>query len=149
MARRYAIDGQDTNTATTSILGLTSATTVRPRIFDLIMGSDATPADNAAKYVLQRYTAAGTATSVTPQAIDPADPAALASAGKAHTVEPTYTANAIMLHWAQNQRATFRWVAAPMSEIVLPATAANGVGIQSITVAGSAVNTNATILYEE
>ena len=149
MARRYAIDGQDTNTATTSILGLTSATTVRPRIFDLIMGSDATPADNAAKYVLQRYTAAGTATSVTPQAIDPADPAALASAGKAHTVEPTYTANAIMLHWAQNQRATFRWVAAPMSEIVLPATAANGIGIQSITVAGSAVNTNATILYEE
>ena len=149
MARRYAIDGQDTNTATTSILGLTSATTVRPRIFDLIMGSDATPADNAAKYVLQRYTAAGTATSVTPQSIDPGDPAALASAGKAHTVEPTYTANAIMLHWAQNQRATFRWVAAPMSEIVLPATAANGVGIQSITVAGSAVNTNATILYEE
>ena len=149
MARRYAIDGQDTNTATTSILGLTSATTVRPRIFDLIMGSDATPADNAAKYVLQRYTAAGTATSVTPQAIDPGDPAALASAGKAHTVEPTYTASAIMLHWAQNQRATFRWVAAPMSEIVLPATAANGVGIQSITVAGSAVNTNATILYEE
>lgn len=149
MGRRYSIDGQDTNTAATTILGLTSAATVRPRIFDLILGSDATPADNAAEYVLQRYTAAGTSTGVTPQALDPSDPAALASSGEAHTVEPTYTANAIMLQWAQNQRLTFRWVAAPMGEIILPATAANGVGIQVITVAGSAVNTNATIHYEE
>lgn len=149
MGRRYAIDGQDTNTAGTSILGLTSASTVRPKIYDLVVGSDATPADNAAEYVLQRYTAAGTATSVTPKALDPGDPAALASAGEAHTVEPTYTADAIMLQWAQNQRATFRWVAAPMGEIILPSTAANGVGLQVIGIAGSAVNTNATIHYEE
>ena len=149
MARRYAIDGQDTNTATTTILGLTSATTVRPRIYDMVVGSDATPADNAAEYVLQRYTAAGTSTAVTPQGLDPGDPAALASAGEAHSAEPTYTANAILLQWAQNQRATFRWVAAPMGEIVLPATAANGVGVQVIGIAGSAVNTNVTIHYEE
>lgn len=149
MARRYSVDGQDTNTAGTTIVGVTSATTIRPKIYDLILGSDATPADNAAEYVLQRYTAAGTSTAVTPQALDPGDPAALASAGEAHTVEPTYTANAIMLQWAQNQRATFRWVAAPMGEIVLPATAANGVGVQVIGIAGSAVNTNCTIHYEE
>jgi hypothetical protein len=149
MARRYSIDGQDTNTAATTILGLTSASTVRPRVYDLMCGSDATPADNAAEYNLQRYTAAGTVTSVTPQALDPGDPAALASAGEAHSVEPTYTANAIMLNWMQNQRATFRWVAAPGGEIVLPATAANGVGVQVITVAGSAVNTGVTIHYEE
>lgn len=149
MARRYAVDGQDTNTAATSILGLTSAATVRPKLYDMVVGSDATPADNAAEYVLQRYTAAGTVTAVTPQALDPGDPAALASAGEAHTVEPTYTANAIMLQWAQNQRATFRWVAAPGGEIVLPATAANGVGVQVIGIAGSAVNMNVTFHYEE
>lgn len=147
--RRYSIDGQDTNTAATSILGLTSASTIRPKVYDLVLGSDATPADNAAEYVLQRYTAAGTVTAVTPQALDPGDPAALASAGEAHSAEPTYTANAIMLQWAQNQRATFRWVAAPEGEIVLPATAANGVGIQVIGIAGSAVNTNALIHYAE
>lgn len=149
MGRRYSIDGQDTNTAATTLIGLTSAATVRPKIYDLVLGSDATPADNAAEYVLQRYTAAGTSTGVTPQALDPGDPAALASAGEAHTVEPTYTANAIMLQWAQNQRLTFRWVAAPMGEIILPATAANGVGVQVIGTAGSAVNTNCTIHYEE
>lgn len=147
--RRYSIDGQDTNTASTTILGLTSAATVKPKIYDVLLGSDATPADNAAEYNLQRYTAAGTATSVTPQALDPGDPAALASAGEVHTVEPTYTANAVLLNIMSNQRATFRWVAAPEGEIVLPATAANGVGVQVITVAGSAVNTGVTIHYAE
>ena len=149
MARRYSIDGQDTNTASTSILGLTSAATIRPSVYDLIIGSDATPADNAAEYVLQRYTAAGTVTAVTPQALDPGDPASLAAAGEAHSAEPTYTANEIMLEIANNQRATFRWVAAPDSEIVLPATAANGVGLQVITVAGSAVNTNVMMHFVE
>lgn len=146
--RRYSIDGQDTNTAATTILELRSTTAIRPAIYDLISGSDATPADNAAEYNLQRTTTAGTSTAVTPQALDSGDPTATATAGEAHSAEPTYTANAIMLNYMHNQRATFRWVAAPDGEIVLPA-AANGVGIQSITVAGSAVNTGATIHYLE
>lgn len=148
MGRRYAIDGEDTNTNNTTILELRSTTAIRPKIYDFILGSDATPADNAGDYVLQRTTTAGTATSVTPQALDPGDPAATATAGKAHSGEPTYTSSAIMLHVALNQRATFRWVAAPGSEIVLPA-AANGVGLQVVTVAGSAVNVGATMLFEE
>lgn len=149
MARRYSIDGQATNTAAKTILGLTSAATVRPKIYDLTIGSDATPADMAAEYVLQRYTAAGTATAVTPQALDSGDPASLCAAGEAHTVEPTYTANAILLQFALNQRATYRWVAAPGGEIVLPATAANGVGLAVISVSGTPVNVNATIHFEE
>lgn len=147
---KYAIDGQDTNTAATTILGVDAgATTRRIKVYDLVLGSDATPADNAAEYVLQRYTVDGTSTAVTPQALDGADPAALAEAGEAHSVEPTYTANAIMLQWAQNQRATFRWVAVPGGEIVCPNTADSGVGIQVIGIAGSAVNTNAMIHFEE
>lgn len=147
---KYSIDGQDTNTATTTILGVDAgATARRVKVYDLLLGSDATPADNAAEYNLQRYTVDGTSTAVTPQALDPADPAALAEAGEAHSVEPTYTANAVMLNIASNQRATIRWVAAPGGEIVVPATADNGVGLQSITVGGSAVNTVATIHFEE
>jgi hypothetical protein len=149
MARKYSIDGQATNDADDTILALISATTIKPKIYDLILGSDATPADNAAEYNLQRFTAEGTSTSVTPRPLDPDDPAALASAGENHTVEPTYTADLIMLQWAQNQRATFRWVAAPGGEIILPATANNGVGVRVVTVAGSAVNTNCVIHYEE
>ncbi len=147
---KYSIDGQDTNTASTTILGVDAGTTARRiKVYDLLMGSDATPADNAAEYNLQRYTVDGTSTAVTPVALDPADPAALAEAGEAHSVEPTYTANAVLLNWSQNQRATFRWVAAPGSEMVIPATTDSGVGILSVTVAGSAVNMTATILFEE
>lgn len=150
MGRHYSISGQAANTANTTILGLTSAATIRPKVYDLILGSDATPADNAAEYNLQRYTTAGTpAGAVTPQLLDPGDPASLATAGQGvYSVEPTYTANAIMLMWAQNQRATFRWVAAPGGEIILPATAANGVGVRAITVT-AAVNTNCCIHFEE
>lgn len=148
MARRYSVDGQDTGTAGTSILAVTSAATIRPKIYDVVVGSDAAPADQAAEYVLQRYTAAGTATAVTPRALDPADPSSLASAGEAHSVEPTYTADVIMLQFALNQRATFRWVAVPGGEIVLPATAANGVGLQVIGTT-SAFNTNACFHFEE
>ena len=148
MSRRYAIDGQDSTVANESILGLTSTANIRPKIYDILCGSDATPADNAFEFVLQRFTAAGTSTAVVPTALDPGDPAATGIAGEAHTVEPTYTANLILLMWMMNQRATFRWVAAPGSEFVMPATAANGLGVQPITV-GAAVNFGLHVLYAE
>jgi hypothetical protein len=129
-------------------LELRSATTIRPKVYDLIVSSVATPADNAGEYLLQRTTTVGTSTSVTPQLLDPGDPAALATAGVNHSAEPTYTANAIMLRIATNQRATFRWVAAPMGEIVLPA-AANGLGILANAIGGSAVAMDYMMHYEE
>jgi hypothetical protein len=149
MGRRYAIDGaQAVASPTDTVLGLTSASTIRPAVYDIIFGSSATPADNALNWLLQRYTAAGTATAVTPQALDSADPAALASAGEDHTAEPTFTANAVLLNVSANQRSTQRWVAAPGGEILLPATAANGVGLQPVhsSFTGSV---EATIHYEE
>ena len=146
---RYSTDGQDTNTANTTILGLIGSAAIRPSIYDLVMGSDATPADNAAEYVLQRTTTAGTSTAVTPRPLDPLTVAATATAGEAHSAEPTYTANIILLQWAQNQRATFRWVAAPGGELVIAATAANGIGLRVIGIAGSAVNVNANFFHSE
>lgn len=149
MARRYSISGTDTNTASTTQLGLTSTAAIRPMICDIIISSVATPADNAGEYFLQRFTAAGTSTAVTPQALDPGDPAATATAGVNHSAEPTYTASAILLRIATNQRATFRWVAAPGFELKLPATAANGVGLLANAIGGSAVAMAYTILFEE
>ena len=148
MGRRYVVDLEDTNTVDTTVGGVTSATTIRPKIYDFLIGSDATPADQVAEYHWQRYTAAGTSTAKTPQALDPSDPAALASAGEAHTVEPTLTANAILFAVPVNQRATFRWVAAPGGELVLPATAANGAGFIARTVS-SAYNVVVTVYWEE
>lgn len=149
MSRRYSISGaRAVASPTQTLLGLTSTTTIRPKIYDILMGSSATPADNALEWLLQRYTAAGTSTAVTPTALDPGDPAASATAGKNHSAEPTYTAGAILLDTAINQRSTQRWVAAPGGEIVLPATGANGAGLQPIH-ASFTGNVIGTLHYEE
>ncbi len=149
MARNYSISGTQTVTSPTdTVLGLTGGTTVRPVIYDLVVGSPATPADNALEFILQRYTAAGTATSVTPEPLDPADPAAIATAGQNHTAEPTYTSGKVLLDLVMNQRATQRWVPSPGREIKLPATAANGVGLQPVH-ASFTGDVTATIHFED
>ena len=130
----FAIDYQRT-ASTVASLGSIVADATRPRrgeLYDLMLGSEAAPADNAFQYRIQRCTAAGTSTAVVPQPIDPADVATEADAGENHTVEPTYTAAQIILHVALNQRATFRWQAVRDDcRLVYPATASNGFGIQT------------------
>jgi hypothetical protein len=133
MGRRYSIDGsRAVSNPTKTLLGLTSATTIRPFIYDLVLGASAAPADNAVTFFIQRYTAAGTATAVVPAALDPADPVATAGAGQNHTVEPTYTAGLILFHLALNQRASHRWIADPNGPMTLPATANNGAGLYPV-----------------
>ena len=149
MARRYSAVGSDTNTASTTMWSVTSATTIRPKIYEILIGSVATPADNAWEFLVGRTTAAGTSTAFTPVALDPGDPAATAAAGFNHSAEPTYTANASLLRIAGNQRAAVRWIAAPGGELVLPATAANGAGCLSNAIGGSAVVMSFTIYWEE
>lgn len=148
MSRRYSAAGDQAVGSNATVLGVTSAATIRPKLYDVLVGCAVTPADEATNFVVQRYTAAGTATSVTPQGLDPGDPAALASAGSNHSGEPTYTSAAILLTIPLNQRATFRWVASPGGELVMPATAANGLGIYSLAATGSAEH-RATFHWEE
>ena len=146
---RYAVDFQRTASTTLSV-GTITADATRPRRvkwYEVILGSEASAADNPFLYTLQRCTAAGTSTGVTPQPLDPADAATETDAGENHTIEPTYTAGAILLNIALNQRATFRWVAAPYGELVTPATAANGIGVQ--TDVSSAVIVTTQVHMEE
>jgi len=132
--RRYQAAGTITAAATKTIVAITGGTTVRPAVYDLVLSNFATPADNSAQWQVRRSTAAGTSTAVTPSPLDSGDPASTTVAGQTHTVEPTYTASVFLLDVAVNQRATFRWVAAPNSEFVVPATASNGIGIQCVAV---------------
>jgi hypothetical protein len=146
---RYAIDMQRTSSTTLS-QGSITADATRPRrfkVYDIVIGSEASAADNPFLWRVGRVTAAGTSTGVTPQALDPGDAATEMDAGENHTIEPTYTAGAILLHIPLNQRATFRWVAAPGGELVAPATASNGVGILAPT--GSAVVTTVQVHVDE
>lgn len=112
------------------VLYLTAAASSmrRARVYDWTLGCSAAPADNTFLHIAQRCTTAPTATALTPNALDPAD--SLAStivANNVVTVDGTLTANAFLFNKALNQRATFRWVAAPYGELLIPATASNGI----------------------
>jgi hypothetical protein len=147
--RRYAIEGQTAAGTTLTILELIAATTTRGRIYDILVGSDATPADVATEFNIIRGTVSGTGSSTpTGRALDPADPAALLTAKVGTFTGQTKTSNSAMLNLALNQRATFRWVAVPDGEIVVPATSDNWVGLESIA-SGGTPNINATFHWQE
>lgn len=149
MGRRYAVDGaQAVASATDTVLGITSTSAIRPAIYDLIFGSNATPADNALNWLMQRTTANGTNTAVTPTALDEGDPASTATGEENHTAEPTYTANLILLNISANQRSTQRWVSSPGGELISPATANNGMGLQPVHSSFTG-EVQATIHFEE
>lgn len=138
----YAIDFHRT-ASTTASAGSVTADATRPRrgeLYDLILSSEAAAADNPFLYVIQRCTAAGTSTAVVPQPLDPADAATEMDAGENHTVEPTYTAAAILMEVALNQRATFRWVSIEAGRLVFPATASNGLGVATPTASAVAIS---------
>lgn len=133
---------------TVGSLAAAGASPRRAKIYDIILGSEGTPGDNPFLWILQRFTAAGTSSAVTPTALSPADQACLAVGGENHTVEPTYTAGAIPFKIALNQRATFRWVAAKEDgKLVIPATAGNGIGVTTPVMAAVLVTANMT--FEE
>ena len=105
----------------------------RLKLYDLIFGSEATPADNVFLVEVQRTTTAGTGTAVTPNPLDPADPVAVSLPKETITSQGTETAGEVPLSFALNQRATFRWVAAPGGEIIIPAVANDGLHINTTT----------------
>jgi hypothetical protein len=120
----------------------------RFQLYDLMVGSDATPADNASLWEVQKRTGTATAgSSVTGQPLDDSDtiPSTLVG-NQAPTVNGA--GSGVKLSIPLNQRATFRWVAAPGSEIVSPATTSNGYGIATPTAQGT-VQGVATVLVNE
>jgi hypothetical protein len=130
MAKKFAVSDatQTTNTTTAktiAVVGTVTATLIRPALYDIIVGASGTPADNVLRYGVQRFSAAGTTTAKTAAPLDTGDVASLA-----------------------NQRATFRWVAAPDGEIKGPATNANGLAVTSLSPAYTGA-TFATIHFVE
>lgn len=153
MGRRYSVSGDQNAASNITILAITSATTIRPELYEFLLGCAANaPGDLASLVHIERFTVGGTVgTAFVPVALDPGDPASLltaATTGFNHSSEPTYTANAILYKLSLNQRATYRWVAAPGSALKAPATAANGLGLQFQSSGGTALH-EATFLHEE
>src|SRR5271166_7074152 len=57
----------------------TSGSLRRGKVYDILIGTNGTPADNYLQWDVSRMTADGTGTAVTPNPLDPADVAALAT----------------------------------------------------------------------
>jgi len=150
---KYAVDLQATS-ATAETLGSIRADATTPRRikwYDIMFGSEATPADAALSWTLNRLSAAGagTGTALTPQPLDPADAAALTDCHENFSAEPTTYDTVPVLNVPLNQRATFRWVAAPGGEIVTAATASIGAGIRTPVISTGTPVVTATVHFEE
>jgi hypothetical protein len=147
----YGVEFNKATTSTTVGVGALTgagASTRRAKIYDIIFGSEATPADQVFLFEINRSTTAPTGTTITPNPLDLADAAATMVANENLTVQGTNTAGSVPLSVPLNQRATFRWVAAPGSEIVTPATAANGVHINTPTASGTPAAT-VNVMFNE
>lgn len=132
-----------------SLTAATGATTLRrAKIYDISFGADGTPADNYLVYKVDRQSTVGTGTSATPTPLDAGDAAALITGNVNSTIEPTVTANTQLLEIPVNQRASYRWVAAPDGELIVPATNTTGIGVRGKSAAYTGT-INATLAYIE
>ena len=132
-----------------SLTAATGATTLRKAwIYDIMVGADGTPADNALTYKVDRQTTVGTGTAATASPLDAGDAAALITETVNNTVEPTVTSATQMFELAVNQRASYRWVAAPGGELVVPATNAAGIGLRAKSAAYTSTATGTLHFWE-
>lgn len=119
--------------------------------YDLILGSDATPADVAGEFVVNRTTTDGvTATTLAPEPNDPTSVAATGTGfGGTFGTQPVDTAASELLMIALNQRATFRWVAAPGGELTAVVANNSGLMLRCVGMSSGTPNLNATVSYWE
>lgn len=149
---RYTIVGQDTNTAATTQIYVVNSTTSPSNIalYEFLLGSDAV-ADQASEYVIRYVTdenATPGGTALTPRPLYNEGRASNSTAIEGPTGEPTYTGTVNLMMIGLNQRATFRWIAAPGSEFI--SADAEDVGFSLFTVGTtSAHNINVTFFFEE
>jgi hypothetical protein len=156
----YAITNGSTSNAGTqqptasaytgALLGVTGANSAPRRVkwYDVLIGTNGTPADNFIEWTIDRITLASTTTTATPPALDPADAAAVSTCTVNSSTFGTITANSQAFYVGVNQRASYRWVAAPGSELVSPATSSAGFQLR-VRSGGYTGTATGTILFQE
>lgn len=140
MAKYYATaTATNTASATVPMWCLTGGTSKRVRVYHLVIGSPATPANQAGHFAVRRTSAAGTTSSAfTATKLDPADGAAIAVFDLTWAVNPTITASSDVHNVAMNQQATYQWMVDPANGIVIPATSGAGVCLVSVATTSAA-----------
>jgi len=150
MGRAYSFQGTNASgTATKTGTAVVGGTTVRPRLYECLIGNAQAPGDVAGLYGITRFTAAGTpASTPVPQPVDPADVACVCTSGITHSAEPTYAAQDLC-QIPINQRGTHRWIANPGFELIAPAVASNGLGQRLVSAVASALASNFNTFFYE
>jgi hypothetical protein len=126
----------------------------RGKIYDLVFGTAGIPADNAVEFDLTRATigatvsVAGSVSSISSALmLDTADAGFVSYALINSSNEGNISATTESWYLGTNQRASYRWVANPLSEIVYPAvssgTGGNGLALRarSVGYTGTATGT--------
>lgn len=157
---KYAITNGSTSGAGTqqataaayvgALIGLTGANAAprRNKIYDVLIGTNGTPADNFIEWDISRVTVASTATSATPNPLDLADATSTTTTTVNSSTHGTITANSNQFYVGVNQRASYRWVAAPGGELVAPATSSAGFQLR-VRSGGYTGTATGTIHFEE
>jgi hypothetical protein len=151
MGALYNVSSNATNTASTTVpmYNMTTGGTKRFRVYHLMVGSDAVPANQAGKFQFARSSARGTSsTSITPNPMDPADGAFLGTYDTAWSGNPTITSASQLGNIAENQQATIQWMVDPKMGIVVPLTSGAGLALMAATTT-SAANFPFSTYFEE
>lgn len=146
--QQTAITAVDGATGTDAVGELLGTVAVRARLYDIVFGHGSAPADTVIRWEVARATTSATGTAAVEVELDLDAPAAECLVEEEVTVGPTVTANLQLLDMDLNQRATFRWIAAPDAEFMVPASATGAIFLNasSATYTGIA---RVTIMWEE
>ena len=128
--KAYATSGQVNGASTKTIIALRATATRRPKLLQVIIGCEGTPADNVAEFAIRRFTVDGTGTVGSSYQADLADGLPVVTTQNNYTTEPTYIGGN-MGEISLNQRATVIWNA-PLGAEPSVTTGSGGIGIQAI-----------------
>ena len=128
--KAYATSGQVNGASTKTIIAIRATATRRPKLLQVIIGCEGTPADNVAEFAIRRFTVDGTGTVGSVQQADLADGTPVVATQNNYTTEPTYIGGN-MFEISLNQRATVIWNA-PLGAEPSVTLGSGGIGIQAI-----------------
>lgn len=111
----------------------------RGKVYDVLIGTNGTPADNAMEFDIIRTTNVGSSmvwlgslSSISSAlSLDLADPGCSSYVLINSSAETNITVTSEVFYVGINQRASYRWVAAPGSELVWPATSSAGLALRA------------------
>lgn len=121
-------------------MGSSSTTPVRGKLYDVLIGTNGTPADNVMEFQILRTTECATGvaggTTITAAPLDSNDKIAVSRVTVNSTGVAAGAASPSLWYIGINQRASYRWVAAPGGELIWPATGSAAISLQGKGAAG-------------